>query len=420
MPRSSTRRPSSPSSSSGRESGRALRRGDRSCGLDPIHQPLVQREILAQLGMERDGEDVSLPDRDRVSVHLGQDLHPVPDLLDPRGSNEDGIDGDPIDFQIRFKRRQLTPESVTPDPDVENTEMVAIECDHPSARSEHRLTGPDEVDHRLGKAFSLDSKADRRGLAARDDEGVESFQVLDCPHLLRRDAQACQGLRVCFEAPLQGENADQRHRSGAGTARPSRTSHQPRCWSSPPFSWSVPISIPGIASPSSREAAATRSGSLKCVVASTIARARCSGSEDLKMPEPTKLPSAPSCIISAASAGVAMPPAQNSTTGSPPSAATCLTSSSGAWSSFAAVGSSISLSDCSRRSSPVIMRMWRTASTTLPVPASPFERIIAAPSAIRRSASPRLVAPHTNGTLKAHLSMWCASSAGVSTSDSST
>ena len=33
------------------------------------------------------------------------------------------------------------------------------------------------------------------------------------------------------------------------------------------------------------------------------------------MPEPTKTPSAPSCIIIAASAGVAMPPAVNSTTG---------------------------------------------------------------------------------------------------------
>ena len=59
-----------------------------------------------------------------------------------------------------------------------------------------------------------------------------------------------------------------------------------------------------------------------------------------------------------------------------------------------------------------IERMWRTASTTLPVPASPLERIIAAPSAMRRSASPRLVAPHTNGTVNFHLSMWCASSAG--------
>ena len=59
------------------------------------------------------------------------------------------------------------------------------------------------------------------------------------------------------------------------------------------------------------------------------------------------------------------------------------------------------------RMSPRIERRWRTASTTSPVPASPFERIIAAPSLMRRSASPRLVAPHTNGTVNAHLSMWC-------------
>ena len=63
--------------------------------------------------------------------------------------------------------------------------------------------------------------------------------------------------------------------------------------------------------------------------------------------------------------------------------------------------------------------MWRVASTTLPVPASPLERIMAAPSAMRRRASPMLVAPHTKGTVNAHLSMWYASSAGVRTSDSS-
>jgi hypothetical protein len=55
----------------------------------------------------------------------------------------------------------------------------------------------------------------------------------------------------------------------------------------------------------------------------------------------------------------------------------------------------------------------------LPVPASPFVRIIAAPSPIRRSASPRSVAPHTNGIVKGRLSMWWASSAGVRTSLSS-
>ena len=71
------------------------------------------------------------------------------------------------------------------------------------------------------------------------------------------------------------------------------------------------------------------------------------------------------------------------------------------------------------RSEARIERRCRTASTMFPVPASPFERIMAAPSEIRRSASPRFVAPQTKGTEKPHLSMWYASSAGVRTSDSS-
>ena len=51
-----------------------------------------------------------------------------------------------------------------------------------------------------------------------------------------------------------------------------------------------------------------------------------------------------------------------------------------------------------------------------PLPASPLLRIIAAPSAIRRSASPKSRAPHTNGVVNACLSTWYLSSAGVSTS----
>ena len=47
----------------------------------------------------------------------------------------------------------------------------------------------------------------------------------------------------------------------------------------------------------------------------------------MKIPEPTKIASAPSCIISAASAGVAMPPAEKLGTGSLPVWATMRISS---------------------------------------------------------------------------------------------
>ena len=64
--------------------------------------------------------------------------------------------------------------------------------------------------------------------------------------------------------------------------------------------------------------------------------------------------------------------------------------------------------DDSRLISARMVRMWVTALDTSPVPASPFERIMAAPSLMRRSASPRLVAPQTKGTVNCHLSMWLA------------
>ena len=53
------------------------------------------------------------------------------------------------------------------------------------------------------------------------------------------------------------------------------------------------------------------------------------------MPEPTKTASAPSCITSDASAGVAMPPAQNSGTGRRPVVAISWTRPMGAASSLA-------------------------------------------------------------------------------------
>src|SRR5229473_229583 len=87
-----------------------------------------------------------------------------------------------------------------------------------------------------------------------------------------------------------------------------------------------------------------------------MARARFSGSLDLKIPDPTKTASAPSCRTSAASAGVAIPPAEKFGTGSLPLCATSRTSSSGAASSLAACTSSSPRSVVRRRISLVIAR----------------------------------------------------------------
>src|SRR5450432_1238011 len=115
-----------------------------------------------------------------------------------------------------------------------------------------------------------------------------------------------------------------------------------------------------------------------------MARARLSGSSDLKIPLPTNTASAPSCITSAASAGVAIPPAEKFGTGSLPLAATHSTSSSGAPRFLDSCTSSSRPSTVSCFISFTMVRMWRTASTILPEPASPFVRIIAARAAYER------------------------------------
>ena len=88
--------------------------------------------------------------------------------------------------------------------------------------------------------------------------------------------------------------------------------------------------MPTIACPNPVLHSANIFASLKWATAWTMAFALATGSPDLKIPEPTKTPSMPSCIIRAASAGVAMPPAAKLTTGNLPVLATSRTSSYGA------------------------------------------------------------------------------------------
>ena len=183
--------------------------------------------------------------------------------------------------------------------------------------------------------------------------------------------------------------------------------------------WISSSLMPTMASPRFSDRRASRSASCQLAVACTMAAARLAGSPDLKMPEPTNTPSAPSSIMRAASAGVATPPAAKLTTGRRPLSCTYLARSYGTASCLAASYTSSSRRETSSRICLFMVRMWRTAWMTSPVPGSPLVRIMDAPSAIRRSASPRFFAPHTNGTSNWFLSMWYTSSAGLSTSDSS-
>src|SRR6202012_904796 len=151
----------------------------------------------------------------------------------------------------------------------------------------------------VAQALALDAQGHHRGLAAGDDERIQPVKVGGNPHLARDGAEALQDLGVGLEVALESQDADQRRGVRRGVGRGLRRGvghgYQPRPARSCSDS-SLEVSRLTMGWPRPVEAAATRAGSRKWVVASTIARARRSGSSDLKMPEPTNTPSAPSCI----------------------------------------------------------------------------------------------------------------------------
>jgi hypothetical protein len=125
---------------------------------------------------------------------------------------------------------------------------------------------------------------------------------------------------------------------------------------------------------------------------------------DLKIPEPTKTPSAPSCMQSAASAGVAIPPAVKVTTGagrSPPPSARARRSLEVLRLAVQLVGIHRAESlDRSEHGAHVRHRVDDVAGPRFTL--RPDHRGALGDAA---SASPIFVQPQTNGTVNFHLSM---------------
>ena len=196
------------------------------------------------------------------------------------------------------------------------------------------LPGGVEGAQRLGQALALDAERHRRRLAAGHDEPVEAVEVARaCAPRAPRRPSAAQDAACAAKPPCRARTPTQRRRCSPAAAGEQLTLVE--------LARLERLPSPGRGP---RWPRATRVGVVE-VRGGLDDRARRAspGPTDLKMPEPTKTASAPSCMTSDASAGVAMPPAQNSGTGSLPSWATPRTRSSGARSSLAAVMSSISL-----------------------------------------------------------------------------
>ena len=83
--------------------------------------------------------------------------------------------------------------------------MVAIEDDHPGARTEDR---PLERPNRLVEPVQPHQPHERRGLPARDDQPVEPGELLRLPDLHRLRAEPAQHRLVLAEVSLDCQYAD--------------------------------------------------------------------------------------------------------------------------------------------------------------------------------------------------------------------
>ena len=243
-----------------------------------------------------------------------------------------GSSPSPSTTQVLLEALQLAAEGVAAAEVVGQPEVVAVADDHPGAAPEDRPPFAVEGANRLVQALALHPHRDRGRLAAWDHQAVEassparSRTSLD---LARRATRASgdgprsrpgwRGRRCAGEARLNSGAAALQQAAVLGERLDLKAGHR------------VAELHGGLGDPLGVVEVGRR---LDDRTGAPVA-----GSSLLKIPEPTKLPSAPSCIISAASAGVAMPPAQKSGTGSQPRSATSWTTSSGAWCSLAAPAS---------------------------------------------------------------------------------
>ncbi len=148
----------------------------------------MQGQVIAQLWVKRDRENIPLANRNRMAIDFGQNVHAIPDFLNPRSSDEHGIEGGSVEGQLSFERRKLTPEGVSAYGDVEDAEMLPVQHDHSCTGAEDRPSLSDEVDEWTCETLSLHSQADGRRLSARDDEGIEALEILRGADLARLDA----------------------------------------------------------------------------------------------------------------------------------------------------------------------------------------------------------------------------------------
>src|SRR5215218_10113656 len=139
--------------------------------LHGFEEQLVEPSICGQLGMERGDEEAALAREHRMAVEAGEHLDLRAGLLDPRRADEHGAQrvAAARELEVGLERGDLAAEGVSAHAHVDETEVVAVEHDHPGAGPEHRRAEPPD---RLVEPVQPHQPRESSRLAARDHEPV--------------------------------------------------------------------------------------------------------------------------------------------------------------------------------------------------------------------------------------------------------
>src|SRR5204862_3314358 len=177
-----------------------------------VQEPLVDAGVVGQLRVEGGDEEPPLARQHRVAVDLGEHVDVGSRVLEPRRADEDSaqrlVAVPPVvrqHLEVSFEAVDLAAERVAPRAVVAEAEVVAVEEDHPGARSQDRAA---ELAHRFVETVEPHQAADGGRLAAGDDQPVEPVELLGEPDLDRLGTEPPQHGCVLSEVPLHGEDAD--------------------------------------------------------------------------------------------------------------------------------------------------------------------------------------------------------------------
>src|SRR6187551_3789047 len=170
---------------------------------DQLEEPFVDPRIVGQLGVERGDEHHAVAQQHRLAVELGQHLDARADVPHARRADEDAAEGPPVavELEVCLEARDLAAVGIPVDLDVRETEVIAVDEDHPGTGAEDR---PPERPDRLVEPVEPRELRDRRRLPAGDDEPVEIVELLGEPDLHHVRAGVAQRARVLPKCPLQG------------------------------------------------------------------------------------------------------------------------------------------------------------------------------------------------------------------------